>query len=52
MRTGVLRTLAGAERGEGVICTVIDRSIPRDLVGVAQLGDSGNSSCWNIVNEL
>ncbi len=34
VRTGVLRTVAGAERGEGVICTVIDRSIPRDLVGL------------------
>ncbi len=26
--------------------SVIERSIPIDLVGVAQLSVSGNSSCW------
>jgi hypothetical protein len=34
------------ERGEGgLMGSVIERSIPIDLVGVAQLPVSGNSSC-------
>jgi hypothetical protein len=34
-RTGILPSLAEAEEGEGLICTVIERSIPPDLVGVS-----------------
>ncbi len=34
MRTGVLRTSAGAESGKSVICTVIEISMPRDLAGL------------------
>jgi hypothetical protein len=37
---------------EGVICTVIERFLLPDLVRVAQLRASGNSSYWYIVNVL
>ncbi len=36
--------------GEGSICTVMERSIPLDLVGVAQMRFFDNSSFWYIVN--
>ncbi len=51
-RTGVLSCLAGVRGGEGggegVICTVVERSVQP----VAQLRVSGNSSCWYMENVL
>jgi hypothetical protein len=50
-RTGILTSFVGGEgRGEGLIFTVMERSILPDLVGVAKLRVSGNSRCWYIVN--
>ncbi len=54
-RTRVLPRLDGAGGGgglSGVMCTVMERSVPPDFVRVAQLRVSGNSSCGNRVNVL
>ncbi len=49
-RTGIQSSLAAAEGGVDLICTVIEISIPTDLVGVSQLRFFTISSYWYIVN--
>jgi hypothetical protein len=41
--------MSGGEGGGSVICNVMERSVPPDLVEVALLGVSNNSSCWHIL---
>jgi hypothetical protein len=48
--TGILTSLLEQGEGEGLICTVMDRSVPPDLVGVSQLQASGNFSYRYIVS--
>jgi hypothetical protein len=50
-RTGILSSLAAAEGWrEGLICTVMEMTMPPDLTRVAQPRFFGNSSNWYIVN--